>query len=352
MKKIVATAVVIASACGVFGGGEILAENTITHTVKKGDTLWDLSGNYLDNPLLWPKIWNINPGIAHPHWIYPGQVFKIPGQGSAPAMARPADSGVGPVASDSSALAKAGMASFSEPLPLLVVKKDLPPPELQAKAGQESVQALDYGQGIGMLTNEIPNEGRVLHTEQGWKGAAVGEAILISAPGAPVGRQFGVYRDMGKVESLSYFGASPGHLLADIAVVEIVASDASGQRGVIRQAFAEVKTGDVLGPVQERTKVSPRPAQAGTAPANGSVVAFYFMRQLAGPGDIVYLNIGANQGLMPGDLLSVAGTDQAEVRTSGEIMILRVAANTAAAVVTKRSAHEVRRGDVVGVPVL
>ncbi|MFA7382193.1 MAG: LysM peptidoglycan-binding domain-containing protein [Desulfurivibrionaceae bacterium] len=352
MRKIVATAVIIASACGVFGGKEILAKNTSIHTVKKGDTLWDLSGNYLDNPLLWPKIWNINPGIANPHWIYPGQLVKIPGQGSTLAMDKSADNGVGPVASNSSALAKAGMASFSEPLPLIMVKKDQLQNEVQGKANYEGVPALDYGQGIGMLTNEIPSEGQVLHTQQGWQSAAVGEVILISAPGAPVGRQFGVYRDMGKVDSLSYYGTSPGHLLADIAIVEIVASDASGQRAVIRQAFAEVKTGDVLGRVQERTKVSPRPFQAGTATANGSVVAFHFKRQLAGPGDIVYLNIGANQGLVPGDLLSVAGTDQAAVRTSGEIMILRVAANTAAAVVTKRSAHEVRRGDVVGPPVM
>lgn len=347
MKKIVAAAVIIASACGVFGGKEILAGNTTTHTVKKGDTLWDLSGNYLDNPLFWPKIWNINPVIAHPHWIYPGQIVKIPGQGSTSAMEASAGSSVGPGTSDSSALAKAGMASFSEPLPIIVAKKELPQIEGLAKADQGGFPASDYGQGIGMVTNEIPNEGQVLHTEQGWKGAAVGEAIFISAPGAPIGRQFGVYRDMGKVEPMSYFGTSPGHLLADIAIVEIVASDVSGQRAVIRQAFAEVKTGDVLGQVQERTKVSPRPIQAGTATIKGSVVAFHFMRLLAGPGDIVYLNIGANNGLAPGDLLSVAEADQAAVRTSGEIMILRVAANTAAAVVTKRSAHEVRRGDVV-----
>jgi hypothetical protein len=76
------------------------------------------------------------------------------------------------------------------------------------------------------------------------------------------------------------------------------------------------------------------------------------MRQFAGPDDIVYLNIGSDQGLAIGDLLSVAGVDQTEGRNSGEIMILRVSPNTAAAVVTKRSVHEVRRGDVVGPPVL
>ena len=352
MKKIVATAVIIASACGIFGGREILAENTTTHAVQKGDTLWDLSGDYLNDPLLWPKIWKINPGIANPHRIMPGQVINIPGMGKAPAKEVTADSGIGPVESGSSPLARAGLASSSEPLPLIVVKKDLPSPGGQAKAGQVDDPALYYDRGIGMVTNDIPNEGRVLHTEQGWQSAALGETILISAPGAQVGQQFGVYRDLGKVESLSYFGKSPGHLLADIAIVEVVASDASRQEAVIRRAYAEVRTGDVLGQVPQRPAVSALPSQAGTVSVKGSVVAFHFMRQLAGPDDIVYLNIGADQGLAPGYLLSVAGEDQAEGRTSGEIMVLKVSANTAAAVVTKRSRHEVRRGDVVGPPVL
>ncbi len=352
MKKFVATAVIIASACGVFGGREILAENTTSHTVQKGDTLWDLSGGYLNNPLLWPKIWKINPGIANPHRIVPGQIVKIPGMGEAPVGEASADSGVGPVESESSPLARAGLASSSEPLPLIVVKKDPPPTGAQAGAGQGKAPARYYDRGIGMVTNEIPNGGRVLRTEQGWQGAAFGETILISAPGAQVGQQFGVYRDLGKVESLGYFGKSPGHVLADIAIVEVVASDASRQQAVIRRAFAEVRTGDVLGQVPERPTVSARPAQAGAPSGKGSVVAFHFMRQLAGPDDILYLNIGADQGLAPGDLLSVAGTDHTAGRTSGEIMILRVAANTAAAVVTGRSAHEVRRGDVVGPPFL
>jgi len=352
MKKFVATAVIIASACGVFGASEIWAKNTTRHTVKKGDTLWDLSGGYLNNPLLWPKIWKLNPKIANPHWIWPGQTVNIPGLGKAPVRQVAVDSGVGPVASESSALARAGMASSAEPLPLVVVKKDLSLTDGPTKAGQVDDPARYYERGIGMLTNDIPNQGMVLRTEQGWQGAAFGETILVSAPGAQVGQQFGVYRDMGKVDSLAYFGRSPGHLLADIAIVEIVASDASRQQAVIRRAYAEVRTDDVLGQVPERPVASARPGQAGTPAAKGAVVAFHMMRQFAGPDDIVYLNIGADQGLAPGELLSVAGAEQTEGRTSGEIMILRVSATTAAAVVTKRSAHEVRRGDVVGPPVL
>lgn len=50
------------------------------HIVKKGDTLWDISGWYYNDPFLWPVIYRANQdSIADPHWIFPGEVFVIPG---------------------------------------------------------------------------------------------------------------------------------------------------------------------------------------------------------------------------------------------------------------------------------
>lgn len=51
------------------------------YTVKKWDTIWDLSGKYLGDPYSWERIWQANRQVNDPHWIYPGDILNIPGAG-------------------------------------------------------------------------------------------------------------------------------------------------------------------------------------------------------------------------------------------------------------------------------
>lgn len=42
------------------------------YTVVRGDTLWDISAKFLNNPTQWPELWSYNKQISNPHLIYPG----------------------------------------------------------------------------------------------------------------------------------------------------------------------------------------------------------------------------------------------------------------------------------------
>lgn len=59
--------------------------NQTVHTVKKGDTLWDICDANFKNPYQWPRVWSYNPQIQNPHWIYPGEQVRLRPQLQGPA---------------------------------------------------------------------------------------------------------------------------------------------------------------------------------------------------------------------------------------------------------------------------
>ena len=84
--------ILISVAILVFTAGLRADELTINpdhpekYIVVKGDTLWDISARFLVQPWRWPEIWNVNPQIANPHLIYPGDAISLSYQDGKPVL--------------------------------------------------------------------------------------------------------------------------------------------------------------------------------------------------------------------------------------------------------------------------
>jgi len=81
MKNRIISLLVLATATlwTAYAGAQNLKEDAPDrYTVQRGDTLWGISGRYLDKPWNWPQLWDMNRDqVRNPHRIFPGDVLVL-----------------------------------------------------------------------------------------------------------------------------------------------------------------------------------------------------------------------------------------------------------------------------------
>ncbi|WP_157980386.1 LysM peptidoglycan-binding domain-containing protein [Pseudidiomarina taiwanensis] len=238
------------------------------YVVKKGDTLWDISALFLNDPWLWPELWRVNETIANPHLIYPGDRLYLVWRDGRPQLTRKAQRTLLPEG-----------AVALKPDPLKMFPYDALAPflthhvALTAEAIAAAPVILGDNRGAPRINGMTPVfiEGKV----------QVGERYQIFSPTAAL-EQGALLRHVG-----------------DVAVT--LQQSEQLFEGEVSSPKREIRRGDVVLPVQQ----SPLPEMLMATPGadlDGYIVAALNERREQGMYDIVVLDRGSRDGVQQGQM--------------------------------------------------
>jgi hypothetical protein len=348
------------------------------HTVKRGDTLWDISQQYLKDSFLWPQIWETNSHVNNPHWIYPGDkilikkvsvVTSTPAEAAASTQAQASKPTPPPQATDTPAVEPAA-ADGGAPLPA--------PPQASPVATYTDLYCSGFFSGEplqakALLVGGEESENRSLFSDR--------DVVFLSqgtGAGIKPGDELQVVRqvtefakwgtDFAKAKSKTRYG----HYYQDIGRLRVLLAQENSATAEVIFACEEMVVSDLIIPEEQRVSPLQRTGVPFDkfAPPNNKTSGQVFMskefRRTIGNGNIVFLDVGSKQNVQVGDYFRVVRKfhkdnislfnrgDYNRYRTTfdgvrkviGEAVILRVEPNVSTALITY-SSQNILLGDSV-----
>ena len=255
-----------------------------SYVVKKGDTLWDISATFLNDPWKWPRLWDVNPQIANAHLIYPGDQLTLVFIDGQPRLVRNGSNEGKPHIRKS-------------PEGRIIVKNDAVPAVDLALIENYLVQnRVVDSQWLAaqpmVLAGESPSRHHVL-----------GDVIYIDSE-LPLNKKYGVYE-----HGREFFNKETGEALGQEAILastgQVIESGKVSKIKLLSN-YRETKAGFRVLPMEDDSLMSayftPKPADLKT-PA--TVLAIESRMREAGKLNVVYLDKGKQDGVDPGEVFSI-----------------------------------------------
>ena len=313
------------------------------YIIQKGDTLWDLAQKWLDDPFLWPQVWDQNRYIQDSHWIYPGDPLVVPGKpvvitesGPPPGEDMPAEAAEG--AGEAEITEPAAAAPGTPTMMLLADASDLYcsgyiDPDHRAPALRVA--------GSEVVEQEHPAQGDVIYLNQGRnQGIAPGAELTVVRPVGSVvhpttAQDLGTYvRRLGRVRVML------AQEDTSTAVIEFSCEDIQIQDQLLPwQAIPAPRR--VSMPPFDRYDVTP------SGGPTGAIVSLGYEYMNAGAGNIIHTDLGLASGVQPGDVLLIYRERPNLPRTHiGQAVVLTVE-TTSSTVKLAKAVRETLLGDRV-----
>ena len=357
------------------------------HVVVAGDTLSQIAGRFMNNPRLWPQLWEQNEHIVNPHWIYPNDKILIRPvtqitEAAPPPPPEPPPAVEPPAPAPRPALVAPPIQAAAPPPAQDVFILTPPPSASEVKAGDL------YCSGF-IRTQPVADTLKVISRFNGDFSALATETDYIylsqgSEEGVRVGDMYQVIRPTKRIDSPARRAGERDRGLhyLDVGQIQVVITQADFSLARVVHSCEAVEIGDFMIPFQRiDLPAIPRPrpfspfmVTSGQAPGIvistknglGNFGSTYqglgttpgirkgnlapLERGIATEGTIAYLDLGQADGVRPGDIFiafkSVSPDGQLyrlppeakklqnQRAAVGELIILKVGERASTALVT------------------